>query len=188
MTETLEQNRTSYNEKIERIRANRDLSREAKRRMMAEAYHEALAEHQRIAAEDRGALERRVAEAERKVLGISYPEGARPHEKAIIAMSYRDARDRAERVLASRENPEALGDLLERAEKSGDDQLAEAAFHVATLQGRRKVADAYLQARPKVQRRWESYVAARQEADSVESLISPSIPPSRPPELGGAGE
>ena len=73
---------------------------------------------------------------EHKVFAISYPERASASEKALIALSYRDARDRAERAAADRGNQDALEDLLDRAEKAGDAQLAEAAYHVATVGSR----------------------------------------------------
>ena len=82
----------------------------------------------------------------------------------MIAMSYRDARRQAE-------SAESLSDLLDQAEKSGDTQLAEAVYHVATLGGNRAVADAYLDSRPKARQRWESYVEARHQAESVSSLL-----------------
>jgi hypothetical protein len=121
---------------------------------------------------------------ERKLLRISYPENARPHEKAIIALSYQDARDRVERAASDKDNPEALAELLTSAKTSGDAQLAEAAFHVATLRGNRRVADSYLAKRPKVQARWESYVEARNEANSLGDLVNASVAPPRPQEFG----
>jgi hypothetical protein len=126
-----------------------------------------------------------VRSAERKVLGISYPERASAHEKALIALSYRDARDRAERAAADTDNPDALAEIMERAESSGDAQLAEAAYHVATLRGAWAIADAYLADRPAARRRWETYILARQEVDplTVDALAS-VVGPQRPSELG----
>jgi hypothetical protein len=121
---------------------------------------------------------------------ISYAERASTSEKALIALSYRDARDaryRAERAAADRENQGALKDLLDRAEKTGDAQLAEAAYHVATLRGARRVTDAYLADRPTARRRWDSYVEARQEADPRNvGVLASAVWPQRPPELAGA--
>jgi len=98
----------------------------------------------------------------------------------------RDARDRAERAAADRDNQGALEDLLDRAEKTGDAQLAKAAYHVATLRGARHVANAYLAERPTAQRRWESYVEARQEADPLNmDVLASVVGPQRPPELAG---
>ena len=73
---------------------------------------------------------------------------------------------------------------MDRAEKPGDTQLAEAAYHVATLRGTRHVADAYLAERPTARRRWESYVEARWEADPRNlDVLASVVGPQRPPEL-----
>jgi len=154
--------------------------------MIREIHEEASREHSRLVAETREAREQAVKSAESKVFAISYPERATPSEKALIALCYRDARDRAERAAVDRENQDALENLLDRAEKTEDTQLAEATYHVATLRGARSVAEAYLADRPTARRRWKSYVEARQEADprNVDVLAS-FVGPRRPPELGG---
>ncbi len=180
MTETqnrITENRTRHAQELERIRSDKDLSDEAKRRKMAAVTEAAQEEHSQLVEEEREGMAQAIAQAERKVLGISYPERASAHERAIIAMSYRDARDRAERAAGDRENTEALSELLERAETSGDEQLAEAVFHVATVRGDRRVADTYLEGRPVMQGRWERYVQLRREADSFASLLGAAMAP-----------
>jgi len=155
--------------------------------MIQEVHVEASREHSRLVTEAREAQEAAVASAESKVFAISYPERATASEKALIALSYRDARDRAERAAVDRENQDALEDLLDRAEKTGDTQLAEAAYHVATLRGgTARVADAYLAERATARRRWESYVETRREADPLNmNVLASVVGPQRPPELGG---
>ena len=75
---------------------------------------------------------------------------------------------------------------MDRAEKTGDAQLAEATYHVATLRGARSVADTYLAERSTARRRWEAYVEARQEADPRNlDVLASVVGPQRPPELGG---
>ena len=160
MTDTTT-NLRQHEEKVARIRSNRDLSDQAKQRMLREVHEEASREHNRLVTEAREAQEAAVRSAERLVLGISYPERATPSEKAMISLSYRDARSRAEGAAADTENQGALEDLLIRAEQSGDVQLAEAAYHVAVLRGARRVADRYLSERPAARRRWEGYIQAR---------------------------
>ncbi len=87
--------------------------------MIGETHREAVAEHARLTQEAREAREEAVRSAERKVLGISYPERASAHEKALIALSYRDARDRAERAAADTDNPDALAEIMERGDLGG---------------------------------------------------------------------
>ena len=75
---------------------------------------------------------------------------------------------------------------MDWAEKTGDAQLAEAAYHVATLRGARIVAEAYLAERPTARRRWDSYVEARQEAEPRNvGVLASVVGPHRPPELAG---
>ena len=172
MTEPMTENLVRHQQEVERIRNNPDLSDAAKRRMINEATEGAAEESKRLREEEQAAIQEAVQSAERKVLSISYPERASAHERAMIAMSYRDARRQAESAASEgMENPDALSDLLDQAEKSGDAQLAEAVYHVATLRGNRAVADAYLGSRPKQRQRWEAYVEARREAESVDSLL-----------------
>ena len=67
--------------------------------------------------------------------------------------------------------PEELERLLERAERTGDPELAAAVYHVATERGERSVADSYLERRPNEKRRWEEYVEAMRESQSLDRLL-----------------
>jgi hypothetical protein len=80
---------------------------------------------------------------------------------------------------------EELGRLLERAERTQDPELADAVYHVATEKGVRGVADAYPDARPKERKRWEKYVDARQEAESLDRKLGHAMGFGlmKPPEL-----
>ncbi len=49
--------------------------------------------------------------------------------------------------------------------------MATAVYHVATERGARAVANAYLEKRPHEKKRWEEYVAARQEAESIDRVF-----------------
>ena len=165
MSEAMTENLVRHQQEVERIRANPDLSEDAKQRLIKDATEQAAEESARLKEEEREAIEQAIQSAERMVLSISYPDRASSSEKAMIAMSYRDARRQAE-------SAESLSDLLDQAEKSGDTQLAEAVYHVATLGGNRVVADAYLESRPKERRNWERYVEARREAEGVDSILN----------------
>jgi hypothetical protein len=189
MSNPIAENRQQHEREIARIRDNPDLSAGAKNRKIQEVHERASAEHRRLVAEASSASRAAVREAERRVLGIPYPGNARPHERAIIAMSYRDALERAERAASDTGNPDALAGLLGGAESAGDELQAVAAYHVATVGGRRDVADAYLGERPAARAHWEGYVEARgADAGSapVRALIGTAaeqVPPARPPEL-----
>jgi hypothetical protein len=65
-----------------------------------------------------------------------------------------------------------------RAERTGDVELADAVYHVATERGERSVADAYLERRPNQKRRWEEFVTASQEAAQsrgIESILAHNL-------------
>jgi hypothetical protein len=81
---------------------------------------------------------------------------------------------------------QALKDLLERAERTGDDQQADAVYHLARERGMWDVADSYAATRPKAKETWEKYTAARQEAESVHNRLFGWNPPRKPQELDGA--
>jgi hypothetical protein len=175
--DTISENRARHAREVERIQSDGDLSPEAKRRKVAALTEAAQEEHARLLEKQRQERMEAIEQAERKLLGISYPERASAHQKAMIAMSYRDARDRAERAAGDRDNTDALAELLERAEVCGDALLAEAIFHVTTTRGDRRVAEAYLAGRPVMQGRWERYVELRREADSFGGLLSAAMSP-----------
>jgi hypothetical protein len=188
---TIAENREKAEREIERIRQNQDLSDEARRRKMQEVYERSVAEHRELVEEERRAEAEAIASAERKVLGIPYPERSSASERAMIALSYRDAYDRAEKAASDQLDSGSLLDLLERAEVAGDDLLARAIYHTATRRGVRQVADTYLASRPAEQARWERYTEARTEArysGGLEGLVTAGaegVGPARPSELAG---
>ena len=192
MTTQIDANRQEFERKVQQIRGYADLTDEAKRRMLSEAYEEAAGRHRELVAErDRKAAER-LARLERGVMGIRYPMHATDGDMELARMSYRDAYDRAGRTASeaiSERDPEKLEALLGRAERSGDAHLADAVYHVSTERGLRSVADSYLAKRPAERKRWEDYAQARQEAESANSLgrflVGGDHGPMRPAELGG---
>lgn len=183
------------NAEVAKIRGYADLTEEAKRRMMAEAYEEASGRHRELVAEGERKAAERLERLERVVMGIRYPLHASDGDKELVRMSYRDAYDRAERAAgeAVREGDlEKLTALLQRAERSGDPHLADAVYHVCTERGLRVVADSYLESRPTERKRWEEYAEARRETESANFVNrvlfgTGDVGPMRPAELGGTG-
>ncbi len=76
-----------------------------------------------------------------------------------------------DRLMTKRHDPRDGEAFLERAERTGDPELAAAVYHVATERGERSVADAYLETRPKERQRWEEYVEAHTESQSLDRLF-----------------
>ncbi len=160
---------------VEKIRGYADLTDEAKRRRIAEAYEKAAAEHQAAVEAQERDIKERVEKAEKAVFATPYPYGASAVEEAQIRAARRAAYDAVYSVIAFSEDPGytdgELERLLERAERTQDPELAAGVYHVATERGARKVADSYLEKRPAERRRWEEYVEARTEADSLERVF-----------------
>ena len=187
MTDPIRRNKERYNAEVAQIRNHPDYSAQAKRRYLGEAY--AKAEHDRIVAEHKEEQQRNIADLEKKVFEVSFPLSVSPHEKETFRMSYRDAYDRAERAASGkepRERREALTNLLERAERTGDGQQADAIYHLSVERGLFDVADTYRA----LDRRLRSAGRNTARPDRRQSLseISSSAGWGRksPPEIDGA--
>lgn len=136
----IEQHRQRYAGTFDSIRNDKTRTEGWKREQLAVRYLElkrdvdaALAAHERDAATRRRA-------AERKVFGIE----SIPGDRASLAISRRDAGDRAAKLTTA---ADALA-LLARAERSGDEPLARAIAEHAMDSGWVDVANAFLDTRP----------------------------------------
>ena len=177
--------RQRLNSEVEQIRGYVDLTEEAKRRRIAEARQKAQAEYQEAVEAEERQVQERAERAEKALFQSSYPYGASEVEMAQLRALRRSAYDAVyDRTAPGFESgePEAvryareeLERLLERAERTGDPELAAAVYHVATERGERSVADSYLERRPNEKRRWEDYVAAMRENQSLDRLFDRAI-------------
>ncbi len=177
--------RQRLNEEVERIRGYADLTEEAKQRRIAEAREKAAAEYQEAVEAEERAVQERAEKAEKALFQFSYPYGASEVEmaqwRALRRSAYDAVYDRTTPGFESgdpdslRNARQELERLLERAERTGGPELAAAVYHVATERGERSVADSYLKTRPKEKRRWEEYVEALRENQSLESLFNRAI-------------
>jgi hypothetical protein len=171
---------------LERIRSDRDLSEEAKRRRIAEAYQDAEGRYRKaIEGQERGAAER-LARAEREAFSIRYPMAASDAEKAQVRASFRGAYNDVYYATSFIDDPEErareLARMLQRAELSGDPELADAVYHVAAERGVGGVVESYLAGRPEQRKRHEELASAREEAASVENdLLGAKMFPIRTP-------
>jgi hypothetical protein len=170
---TTAQIKQELDRKVAEIRGYADLTDEAKQRRIAEAYAEAEQEYREAVAEEERTIRERAEKAEKAVFAYGDPLGACDVEKAQLRALQRGAYNSVYDSLYFLEGGEAreeLERLLVRAERTGDPELAQAVYHVATERGERSVADAYLGKRPQEKKRWEGYVEARQEAEALDSL------------------
>jgi len=162
------------NAEVAKIRGYADLTEEAKDRRTAEVSERAQVE----CAEARETRERsrisRSQKAERALFETPYPYAASDVEQAQIRALRRGAYESVYNSIASNPDPEHVNEeldrLLARAERTGDPELADAGYHVATERGVRRVADAYREKRPQAKRRWEEFVAAQTEASELRSM------------------
>lgn len=187
MSDKIIENQAAFDAKVKRIREDADLSRDAKRRYLGEAFAVARDEHERLVAEHREQSQKKINEARKSVMSIKCPKQMLEADQEIARMSNRDAYDRAEKAAKLlRREPTGMTDLLERAELSGDGLLAQAIFHVATRKGLRGVNEAYLQTRPTDAAAWQKLADAQAEAGSADSQLYGWVAPRKPPELLGA--
>jgi hypothetical protein len=185
MTDAIAENKQQLNERVEEIRANRDLNSAAKERMMQEAFGEAQKRHGELLREREEAYAREIAQLERDVFALSYPKDVVTNrDREVFRQSYRDA---AFRVFSMERD--SLERILDRADRIGDAQLAQAVYHEALERGMISLADRYREGRPDAKRRWDEYVSARQGGESVEGMLSTalsSMAPERPPSPSSA--
>ena len=161
----------TFREQLDAIRADTTLSNNGRRAKIASAYDAArdVVDHSKEKHEWTKQAQRQ--KLERKVFG--------PPTKTLTgadAISWRDAQDRAAKLLpASYSEPvdndvlqaDALG-LLNRALQSGDDHLARAIVTVAFDMRWAEVADAYAQASPDTDTVVELWDAATNEGRGID--------------------
>jgi hypothetical protein len=94
-------NKAAFDQRIDDLRNHSDLSDEAKRRYMAEAYEEAMERHNQLIAEETKAEEEKISKLEKEVFAVPAPLAATTGEKIANRQSYRDA---SFRVLGALEN------------------------------------------------------------------------------------
>jgi len=102
--------------RVDDIRTRQDLSNDGRQRQLAKAHTEAAAEMHKVRAADETAR----AQREEKLLRTLFGNAAARDATSVV--SFRDAQDRAERLV----KPDEAAELLARARRSGDTLLAKA--------------------------------------------------------------
>lgn len=151
--EKLRQNREKLERKLAEIRAEEDLTREAKARRMRPVYEEAKREERRLHEERRSGLVERTRAAERKAFAAPAMPGADP---ALMQMNYRSALDSVEGIT----DPDTLARKLERANMTGDRTLARAVAWRANDYGADRVVTAYLDGDEDARKDWTEWADA----------------------------
>lgn len=153
-----EEYRNNLVAKGEQIRADKDLTVQAKSERIGALWNEAATELPRLRAEYE---EARAVEIRRAEYAAVRPPKTDPARMA----SYRPALDRA---TAAVKTDGGLRDLLEQAEMTGDEDQALAAYTVALREGDEATANAYLADRPERRAAYDRHQARVKSGLSAE--------------------
>jgi hypothetical protein len=197
--DTLANLRSEYDQLVEGIRQDPTLSAEGRRQRLAELYQDYGLRHKNT---EQGAIDRATREASernRRVLQPGFPKHLTDAERETFLMSYRDAASRVGAAVdahpledkgATKARTEALTSLLNQADDSGDERLAEAVYHYSVLKNFDDVRDAYLQERPSEKRVWDAFAEAKTKQNELtrnhHGLLARAYSSiTKPPELSG---
>jgi len=171
MNDALNVNLRRYREALGRVRSDRDLSEEARRRLLGEAYSEASANYTRLVGEERQQAGRVYGDAARSVFGPPMPHGTAGAERVAVQASYRDALFRVSGVGV--EDSDQLHRLQSMAAATGDKLLQRAVLYRGYELEDRGVVEAVTTAEPEIGRAWESFMDAAEGLNAAEDPLSP---------------
>ncbi len=181
----LRQNRENLQRKLEEIRQDADLTREAKARRLEPAYREAKREEARLRQERRDGLAQSTRAAERKAFAPPALSGSDP---ALVQMNFRSALDSVEGIT----DAGVLARKLERANMTGDRTLARAVAWRANDYGADGVVRAYLDTDAEARKDWTEWADAHAEQEQAQRMgasFASGVPPiEEPDELRGGQE
>jgi hypothetical protein len=175
LDEKISENLKRYREKVEEVRSDRDLSEEAKRRYLDEAYQQARRRYEELAAERRQEVRQRVERTRAEAFKVPTLLGA---DKANLLSSYRDALYRADGEM----DPKRLSLMLDRAHETGDTIMAKAILRRGYELKSEHLVSSYLERFPSERDKWDEFVDAATESNDVEAYGVPGQP-ERPLEL-----
>ncbi len=143
---TPDQLHAKLNSEVDRVRADRAFTLQAKRVLLARAYRDARRQMDAARAQTLASREQERARLTRELFSVAGLLGniATTETRVGVAVSLRDAQDRAARLA---DEQEAL-DLLARAERSGDEVLARAVVERSLEQLWLAPLNAYAEAHP----------------------------------------
>ena len=176
--EKLRQNREKLTRELAEIRADGDLTREAKARRMRPIYEAAKSAERRLREEKRSGLVEKTRAAERKAFAPPALSGADP---ALLQMNYRAALDSVEGITDAGE----LARKLERANMTGDKTLARAVAWRANDYGADQVVRTYLDSDEGAREDWTEWADAHtdmEQAQTMGSSFSSGVPPIEEPD------
>jgi len=180
MIEAMQKNLAGYRKALDRIRADRDISGEARSRMMNEAHTAAREEYRRIFGEGRSRASRSYDEAARSVFGPPAPRDASTAERAAIASSYRDALFRVSGV----EDAGQLHTFQAMAQATGDKLLSRAILYRGGEMGEQSLVDAVCVNDPDLERGWNGLMERAREMNTQGDPLAAGLhAPPRPEDM-----
>jgi len=175
--------RDGLNQQMERIRGHSELSTDAMLSLVAAAYLKGKAQLDGMNANNPAQIAAQVAAVKRKAFGIDdLLAGASQADKATMAMSFRDAQQRAAQTTTSSE----AQTLLDLANQSGDELLARAVGnHAMASMDMRDVTESYLTNHPAQAAALDELQQLQQPASAATmfEFVAP-----KPPELSGMSD
>jgi hypothetical protein len=171
---------------LARIRGNRAYTPDAKQVLVARAYRKHKQQLDALREQDESNRKQTRAQLSRDLFGIdslvnlSDPTGSR----ATLAVSFRDAQDRAARI----EKEQEAVDLLARAERSGDRVLAKAIVERAYTELWVAPMNAYAEAHPGTEEKLQQLIDMDRAPLGARLLTQMEYSLSKPPELSSASD
>ncbi len=175
--------RDGLNQQMERIRGHSELSPDAMLSLVAAAYLKGKAQLDGMNTNNPAQIAAQVAAVKRKAFGIDdLLAGSSQADRATMAMSFRDAQQRAAQTTTSSE----AQTLLDVANQSGDELLARAVGnHALSSMDMRDVAESYLTNHPAQAAALDELQQLQQPASAATmfEFVAP-----KPPELSGMSD
>lgn len=170
--------RSGLERDVQRIRDRIELNPAAAQARIAAVYLKAKSAMDAMNAANPAKRAADLATAKRNLFGIDdMTAGASPADRASMAMSFRDAQQRAAQLTT----PGEAQALLDLADQSGDELLARAVGNQAmTGMGMADVAQNYLAARPRQAQAYDA-LRALTKMGSIAEILEFALP--KPPEL-----
>ncbi len=165
--------RQGYERALDTLRADRDLTPEARAKRIAQAWQATSNEMARLRKQHAEAKVQRRQELEQNLFGPRYSYGATETDKVHLRADYRSALDRAEQA----KGPDEALDLLNRAELTGDTTLARAVAAVAASRGYAKALNEYAARRPDVGETLDELSGLSDKRQAIAESFAFSAPP-----------
>lgn len=143
----------------------------AKESRIAEIDAKAQAKYREASEAEKQRIEKAVVSARRAVYGVPIEGAISAGEVAQVFQGFRSAwADVLIQTPQPLEAKEELDEILDQAERTGDSQLARAAYHRGLDLNIQSIIDRYLDGKDKETKNLERYAKALQEADRIHGL------------------